>query len=85
MFFSEVEGRINNFSPITHLVTFRLLGSLHEGLYMEDFRWRTLDGEPRFPKLFRLMAGLLCIPSANTVGREASPYFRRSILMKEPA
>ena len=52
---------------------------------MKDFIWRTLDGEPRFPKLFRLMAGLLCIPSANTDGREASPYFRRSILMKEPA
>ena len=26
---------------------------------------RTLEGEPRFPKLFRLMDGLLCIPSSN--------------------
>ena len=25
----------------------------------------TLDGEPKFPILFRLMAGLLCIPSSN--------------------
>ena len=34
-FFREVGGRINNLSPITCLVTFKLLGSLHD---------RTLDG-----------------------------------------
>ena len=44
----------------------------------------TLDGESRFPKLLRLMAGLLCIPSCTADG-ERGFSFRRSTLMKEPA
>ena len=34
-FFHEVGGHIDDLLPITHLVTFQLLGSLHD---------RTLDG-----------------------------------------
>ena len=55
-FSREVGEHINDLLPITYLVTFRLLRSLHD---------MTLDGEPRFPILFRLMADLLCIPSSN--------------------
>ena len=45
-----------------------------------DFRWKTLDRESRFPKLFRLMTDLLCIDLLMLMGERL--LLGRSTLMK---
>ena len=37
----------------------------------------TLDGQPRFPKLFHLMTGLLCIPVSNADSERGFSILRK--------
>ena len=42
---------------------------------MEIGQIKSLDGEPRFPMLNTLMAGLLSIPCSTLAGRYANTHF----------
>ena len=45
--------------------------------WWEIGKMMTLNGEPRFPKLYRLMAGLLCIPCSNADAERGFSVLRK--------